>query len=180
MLKNNIRRFVIGLFFKCCPMTIIRRISRVIVNTVKLKVTPIGRIHILNEIIQVMPSLTDIYPATSIMNKSFIFSVVTSPEHSSPYRVKGMIPIAMFCASLFMKATTTLNAAISYAVDSYKFWFASTTTLAYGIILVGIRFHPSCKNGKSSVNRTNFNTLVRREIKQFKPIHINPLSIQTI
>lgn len=111
--KNDVSAVVAVLRLSGCPLAITWLISRVIVLTLDLQSFFVTGSHVGNEVVRVKPAVTDSNASAAITFIAFVFGVCASANHAFPDLKKRVAPLAVFCYSLFMKASATLRASIA-------------------------------------------------------------------
>ena len=94
--------FVMGLLKSRSPLTVIRKVSEIVIDSFKSKAIR-SRSHISIEVLKLMPTLTNSYSTATIVLKCFIGGVFASLYHRRPYPMKFRtgLPMSIFSVSVF-------------------------------------------------------------------------------
>jgi len=152
MFKKNIATVVSGLLLCGTPLAVFLLIVAVVVFSVELQAFFIALGHVGYEVVDIKPSVANLYAATAVAMVSLVFWICAAPNHGAPDSKKRMVPRAMFCDGLFTKAPATLRSAISECVASDVARRTTARTLDLGKKRFNTLFLEDAKNGVSGKN----------------------------
>jgi hypothetical protein len=96
------------LLMRCCPSTIFRRIITIIVNTFKASALEWNFAHIREKVRKIVPTITKLYAAPTVVFICRIIRVITAIENRPPALIQRMIREPVF-VSLFHPVIMTVR-----------------------------------------------------------------------
>jgi len=135
------RASVIGLLGSCCPSTVVRLITLIVIYTLK-RICMIGRFsQIFSKIFKVIPSITNFDTSTAIIMIARIIRIIAAISHPLPTTMKPVIRLTVFfklAFGIFPSITATTLTPASNKVAFVERLYVSTITTANNILAVPI------------------------------------------
>ena len=171
--KKNIARVVPVLGALVDPVTVLFVITFVIVYAVNLQSLLETWVHILNEGVYIMPTLTNGYASATIACISLVFGVGATAHHISPYIKKRMAPSAVLGGCFLLKTTTASSLSFAHKVIyAHAYRLASAIALALSHVAVSTLYLVRGEDNEATESLTRCDKW-RRPINKF--FHRNPL-----
>ncbi len=160
--KRHVVPSISGLSNKIYPTTIFRIVPLIIVDSIYLKTTDKRRFHISNEVVKTMPAIANLDSTPPVVGIVRVAGVVTPPQYTSPYVIKGVFPVTVLSNLLSVKAPAAFR-----RWSDFVLWFSEIAkSYAYRLItaITLTKSHFSARNTGKGENHKASKTLPNRNL----------------